>query len=479
MNDHPPGRLGAAGASLLHGVALLALAACAGGGEAASIPAFADGDRVCFVGDSITKGGEFHAYIELFYATRHPDRAITWYNCGVGGDRAEAMVKAARYRIQDDVLSHRPTAVVVMLGMNDVDRDAYAPTAGGPQSDRQRAAMRGYETGMAALLAALRVEGARAVLLTPSPYDETASIPQREPIVGVDGALARCSALVAGWSTSLHTGLVDLHGPMDAINRREQARDPRFSLLGAGKDWNDRVHPGPVANLVMAYLFLMAQDLPHVVARIAVDGRTGAPAAARRCHIGAIAVSPMRITFTCQEDSVPFVVPEAARAAVGLVPFLADLDRETLQVAGLDDGPWKLAIDDQAIATWTAAELAAGVELADKAGTPGYQQALRAQGLCLERRRLGEQLRELASLKYGMAKEGGDPADGRAVARYLDERITAATRSGGQVPGYLADAQRALAEPGRWERRYDELSVAIREACRPGSHRFTLTKEIR
>ncbi len=484
MSRQVRGRLpmSAAGANFLQCMACLALVAGANGDDVASaavvtMPPFVDGDRVCFVGDSITKGGDFHAFIELFYATRCADRAIAWYNCGVGGDRAKAMMQVARYRIETDVLTHRPTVVVVMLGMNDVDRNAYALTPGAPATDRQRQGMQDYETGMIALIAALRADGARAILLTPSPYDETAAIPQRETIVGVDGALARCSVLVTGWSASLHTGLVDLHGPMTAISRREQARDPRFSLIGAGKDWNDRVHPGPVANLVMAYAFLMAQGLPREVARISIDGRTGSPAAPQRCRIEGATATPTRIAFICKEEGIPFVAPEAARAAMDLVPFLADLDRETLQVANLDEGRWKLSIDDQEIATWTAAQLAVGIELAENTSTPQHQQSRRALQVCIERRRLGEQLRELATLKYGMAKDGLDPGDVQAVARYIDERIAIATRSGGQVPGYLADGRRPLLEPGRWEKQYDALSVAMREACRPVSHRFVLIRE--
>ncbi|MDA3926115.1 MAG: hypothetical protein PF904_15575 [Kiritimatiellae bacterium] len=41
---------------------------------------FRDGDRVCFVGDSITKQGGYHAQILLFYATRYPDINLQMWN---------------------------------------------------------------------------------------------------------------------------------------------------------------------------------------------------------------------------------------------------------------------------------------------------------------------------------------------------------------------------------------------------------------
>ncbi|MFA7004770.1 MAG: hypothetical protein WC429_12070, partial [Verrucomicrobiia bacterium] len=51
---------------------------------------FKDGDRICFIGDSITHGGGFgyHSQIALFYATRFPQMRIGYWNCGISGDSA-------------------------------------------------------------------------------------------------------------------------------------------------------------------------------------------------------------------------------------------------------------------------------------------------------------------------------------------------------------------------------------------------------
>ena len=46
---------------------------------------FQSGDTVCYVGDSITHGGSYHAIVTLFYTTRYPDRDIKYYNNGIGG----------------------------------------------------------------------------------------------------------------------------------------------------------------------------------------------------------------------------------------------------------------------------------------------------------------------------------------------------------------------------------------------------------
>ena len=101
---------------------------------------FEPGDRVCSLGDSITKGGSYHQLLEIFYAVRFPDRTTDFFNCGVGGDRANAILSAQRFRLETDVLGHNPTVIVVMLGMNDVERNLYRPQADNESTQAARKA---------------------------------------------------------------------------------------------------------------------------------------------------------------------------------------------------------------------------------------------------------------------------------------------------------------------------------------------------
>lgn len=88
----------------------------------AQFPLFKDGDRVCFIGNSITMNGRYHNYIELFYATRFPERKIEFFNCGISGDVAGGMLA----RMNSDILRHKPNRAVLMVGMNDIGRSQYS-----------------------------------------------------------------------------------------------------------------------------------------------------------------------------------------------------------------------------------------------------------------------------------------------------------------------------------------------------------------
>lgn len=81
------------------------------------------GDRVAFIGDSITHGGYTHAFIYNYYATRYPNCDFTYLNKGINGDRAVT----AQTRFNHDIYDADSdfNKVVIMLGTNDMSRGEY------------------------------------------------------------------------------------------------------------------------------------------------------------------------------------------------------------------------------------------------------------------------------------------------------------------------------------------------------------------
>jgi lysophospholipase L1-like esterase len=223
---------------------------------------FENGDRVCFLGDSITKGGSYHQLLEIFYAVRLPDRTIDFFNCGVGGDRASAILSARSFRLETDVLGLKPTVVVVMLGMNDVERNLYRPQAENESTQAARkAALETYRTSLADLVQTLQKAGPRVMVLSPTVYEESTAFREPEPLPGCNAALALCAGIARVVARDSGAEFVDVHAAMDAANRGRQTVDPTFSITGAGQSWNDRVHPGSVGHYVIAHSVLTAQGL--------------------------------------------------------------------------------------------------------------------------------------------------------------------------------------------------------------------------
>ncbi|MCD6507373.1 SGNH/GDSL hydrolase family protein [Candidatus Poribacteria bacterium] len=89
---------------------------------------FQDGEKVVFIGDSITdcgRRGEHAPYgngyvkfaIDLITA-RYPERKITYFNEGIGGNT----ILDLRNRWETDVIAHNPDWVSVKVGINDLHR---------------------------------------------------------------------------------------------------------------------------------------------------------------------------------------------------------------------------------------------------------------------------------------------------------------------------------------------------------------------
>ena len=440
-----------------------------------SAPPFQSGDVVCFVGDSITHGGTYHSIVTLFYATRFPDRTLTTFNCGIGGDRASGIMSDEKYRLNVDILAHRPSAATIMLGMNDVGHTDYRGVTLSPEVEaRRQASLAKYEENMQKLIRTLQGAGAKLTLITPSIYDEATRLPTASPAVSVGGnaALGVFAEKVRGWSRQYQTGLVDFDRAMNVINLREQQKDPSFTIVGP-----DRVHPGPVGHFVMGYIFLKAQGLAGVVAKIGVDAKQGRTSGAVNCVIEGVKAGPAGVNFTCTEKALPLVVPEEARPALALVPFQREFNEEKLVVTGLAAGNYELRIDDQVAGEFSAAALATGVDLAANDRTPQYRQSAAATKISSQRTAVGAQLRGLASQLYSLSKSKVDVSDAAAVEKTLTTRLAASAKKDGTPDVRLKAALDTFRQRAELERNYIILATQLHDACQPKAHRFVLTKK--
>lgn len=425
---------------------------------------FADGEVVVFVGDSITHDGRWHRYIAEFYATRFPDRRIIFVNAGVSGDVAGGALQ----RLDADILSWKPSAAVVMLGMNDVGRDAYRP---GSDGDVQMQAIRErhlatYADNLGKLTAKLGAACQRLVLVTPSPYEDTATLAAAN-LPGCNAALGRAAKSVTRMAAERQAGLVDLHAPMTALDRLRQQQDPAFTLIGA-----DRVHPGSPGHLVMAWLFLKAQGVPALVSRTVADVQART-VQAENATITETAFQDGGLAFTLAARCLPFPLSDDARPALAYAAIEADLDREEVQVTHLSAGTWTVEIDGIPVGTWTAAELLKGVNLGLNAKTPQYRQALLVQRLCEERRTLEHRLRAVAMVEYRVFKPGEvDLTRPEQVAAVIEQRLAANPTP--YLRKMLEECRNSRPEVAALRERVRAMSESIRLAAQPKSHKYRI-----
>ncbi len=454
----------------LRTVAIVALGmALANACARAEAPRFEDGDRVCFIGDSITHQAHYHTQIVLFYSTRFPQMRLETWNCGFAGDTAAGAVK----RYAWDIAPHRPTVATIMLGMNDVSRSLYAEGKSGADVEAQRKqAIARNTANMQRLVELLTRDGTRVILITPSLFDQTGR--QQAPrLAGVNDALKACATADRELAARYHASLVDFNGPMEAINRKGQERDPNFTIVGA-----DRVHPGPVGHLVMAYLFLKAQRQSPLVAHVAIDAAKRAVVQQDNCRVTSLSVASDAISFTYLAEALPFPVDATNEAALGLVPFTEDLNQELLRISGLSPGPYELAIDGRSILKTTAAALASGINLAVIPETPQYQQAKEVQRMLAERAQIeGRKLRTFAQVNYLFLcdlAERSEQSDRRVLEESLAKLRKVDSTWNRYRCGVLEAYQELLPQKEELQRRSAELLARIGATRLPKSLTFKL-----
>jgi lysophospholipase L1-like esterase len=210
---------------------------------------FQPGERACFVGNSITEGGYYESYIWLYYMLHFPNRPITVYNCGIGGDRAQNILG----RLNTDVFAKKPTTICMSFGMNDSGYFEYLSGNSDSTGKEKARQSKLYFDTIAQKLKAYTI--AKKIMITSPLYDETMKNPKNY-FPGKSKSMNIIAAFQEKTAQDNHWGLVDFLHPMTEITLREQRKDSAFTLTS-----NDRIHPGNAGHFVMAWLFLKQQGL--------------------------------------------------------------------------------------------------------------------------------------------------------------------------------------------------------------------------
>jgi lysophospholipase L1-like esterase len=199
------------------------------------------GDRVVFLGDSITARAIYTGYIEDWVRALHPELEVRFFNAGKGSDTAEGGLR----RLEKDVLVHSPSVVVVCYGMN----DAVVRRPNAAVDPRQ---LETYLSSHREVIRILKARGVRPFLMTP-------------PIARLDltGELEGHYRRLAVFSDELRKLAAELQIPIADVYHllRKQEPEYRKHALNGQSLVPDGVHPGEAGCMLMAMEVLEAWGL--------------------------------------------------------------------------------------------------------------------------------------------------------------------------------------------------------------------------
>jgi lysophospholipase L1-like esterase len=357
-----------------------------------------DGDRVTFYGDSITAQRFYTRDVQDFVETRYPGLTVEFHNAGVPGDRVNGGYAGdAATRVSRDVKPWDPTVITLMLGMND---GGYVPPDPKIFAD--------YQAGYEKLLSLLRdaSPAARITLLENTPYDEITHGTQFKGFMATTAQNARATPALAARE---HLPVVDTFSPVVQLLERAKTADLSFASLLV----TDRIHPAEPTHWVMAAALMKAWHVDPVVSSVAIAADTRKVTDSQRTTVTGLTADGGRIEWDQMDEALPlpFNFDNELMNFVLSVSDLFSSDREMLRVSALRPGNYALRIDEMEIGTFSADQLATGINLATLK-TPMWRQARDYDDQLGQRSAL-----ESADLILTTGTQVPDRADGSKVLR--------------------------------------------------------------
>ena len=434
--------------------------------KAQSLQPFADGDRVAFLGNSITEAGYYGSNIWLYYMTRFPERKISVINVGIGGD----VVGQMNDRFEQDVLPKKPNIVVLTFGMNDSGYSEFNG-ANADEATKQRVAK--SQENFVLLAGKLKAQSKiKPVMMSSSPYDETMEN-KNNYFKGKSKAMEQIIAFQQEAAKNNRWAYVDLFHPMTEINVREQKKKPDFTITGP-----DRIHPGRGGHLVMAALFLKSQGLAgKPVASVHIDIKNGL-VEAENAKVNINKKSEQGLNFIYFANALPFPIdsvngvwenPQTQADVLAVYPFIQEFNQETLKVENLEKGNYHLIIDGKKIRAFSADTLAKGINMALLSNTPQYQQAVSIMYLNDLRLELEKKIREYYWLHFNYFKAQNMLFDDSQQAF---EKVAEKAKTDWFVKSKMGTYQTARFPEVRkmWEDNIRQLTERIYQVNKPKSH---------
>ncbi|MBE1445456.1 GDSL-type esterase/lipase family protein [Paenibacillus sp. OAS669] len=217
--------------------------------------------RIAFLGDSITDNGRYIAFLHAYFAQYMPEQHLTFINLGVSSETASGLSEpehpfprpCIHERIEAALRESRPDWVVACYGMND---GIYHPLS----EDRFAA----YRSGMLSLVHKIRQAGAKAIVMTPPPFDvksinrELAEQPGGEEAASSyswKNPYAKYNDVLkayAEWCLTLQDevdAVVNIYDPLAKDFEQAHAQNPDYSS-------GDGIHPNARGHWVIARTLL-------------------------------------------------------------------------------------------------------------------------------------------------------------------------------------------------------------------------------
>ena len=307
------------------------------------------GDRLAIIGDSITEQKQYSRIIETYLTVCAPELKISTRQFGWSGETAEGFLR----RMTNDCLRFHPTVATLCYGMND---HGY-----GPYNEN---VAQWYRRNYSAVAQSLKDSGARVVVGSAGCVGRVPpwSTKPNTPVEELNLNLCQLRNTDIGIAAEENARFADVFWPMFTAGYAAHEKfGPDFAVSG-----KDGVHPNWAGHVIMAYAFLKTLGLDGNIGIYSVDLSENRATVTSGHTLDSFTNNTLTITSTrypfCAAG--PTDKDDSIRAGMALVPFNAELNRLMLIIKGGSAANYAIIWGNESH-TYSAAQLAAGVNLAD------------------------------------------------------------------------------------------------------------------
>lgn len=303
-----------------------------------------DGDTVVFLGDSITAARRYDRIIENYTLLRYPQRRVTFFNAGKGGDT----MTGALERLQREVFDRHATVLTVAFGVNDI--------GWGMKADEEHKAA--YLNSLRTLIERCKEHDVHVFICS-------AAITNEDPEHAEKGFLQQMCDEGLALAKSLGADTIDIQRSMRAVQQRVLAANK--SQKDAAK-WTklhveDGVHLNDLGQLAMAVAILKGLGAPAEVSAAVVDAAGSKVETASGCNVSGVKSGSDGIEFDRLDEGLPLNFGTFGALNFRFIPIPEELNRYMLTVRGLEAGKYDLRAGGRLLGEFTAKQLGNGLNI--------------------------------------------------------------------------------------------------------------------
>ena len=420
---------------------------------------YQDGDRVAFIGDSITHIGIYPEFIEHYYQTKNPENDYYFYNKGVSGQEAANILN----RLESDIFAYDVNRVTIMMGVNDISGRFNSSTA---TDETKQAAIDRSVGYFEQIIQKCQEKGVEIAIITPMMYDEDESLTGKLNAGGLNSGLIKMTSQLKALGEQYGIAVYDANTIENEIVSEARANGVTGEIIAS----NDRTHPTRYGDTIIGYAILKEQGADGLVASTEINAEAST-ADAQNAEISDISFTADGGTFTYAPKAIPLAYNSWYKGAEKLVPTLTDeLNCEMIKVSGLISGDYTVSLNGTALdRTYTADELANGINIATLSQNPNQAKAAKSHDILVEKNSYTSKLRGIV-----LAETFGASPD-----VYSSEAKLAAYKA--KFTGHVYQSV-MLSYPDRkpyendYKNELEELRKAAKEATQPTVYTVSVVK---